>query len=52
MKDKIVSVAEAIALIRSGDTIAISGFVGIGTPEELIEALERRFVETRRLRAT
>jgi propionate CoA-transferase len=44
--DKIVTVDEAIALIRDGDTVSCSGFVGIGTPEYLIAALERRFVET------
>jgi hypothetical protein len=31
---------------RSGDTIASSGFVGVGTPDEIIKALERRFVAT------
>lgn len=46
MKNKIVSAAEAIAIIRSGDTVAVSGFVGAGTPDELIVALERRFLDT------
>ena len=46
MKNKIVSAAEAIAIIRDGDTIAFSGFVGSGTPDELIVAMEKRFVET------
>jgi len=46
MKNKIVSATEAIAIIRDGDTIAFSGFVGSGTPDELIAALEKRFVET------
>jgi len=46
VKNKIVSPAEAIAIIRDGDTIAFSGFVGAGTPEELIAALENRFAET------
>ena len=46
MKNKIVSTAEAIAIIRDGDTIAFSGFVGSGTPDELIAALEKRFTET------
>ncbi|MDM0111998.1 CoA-transferase [Variovorax sp. J22R133] len=45
-KDKIVSADAAIALIRDGDAVSCSGFVGIGTPEALIEALEKRFVET------
>jgi propionate CoA-transferase len=46
MKNKIVSPAEALAIVRDGDTLAFSGFVGSGTPEELIAALEQRFVTT------
>jgi len=46
MKNKIVSAADAIAIIRDGDTVASSGFVGSGTPDELINALEARFVAT------
>ena len=46
MKNKIVSAAEALAIVRDGDTIAFSGFVGTGTPDELIIELERRFLET------
>lgn len=46
MKNKIVPVADAIAIIRDGDTIAFSGFVGTGTPDELIGELEKRFLET------
>ena len=45
-RNKVVSLAEAVALIRGGDTICTSGFVGIGTPDELLAALERRFLET------
>ena len=44
--NKIVTARDAIALIRDGDAVSCSGFVGIGTPEELIGALEQRFVET------
>ena len=47
MRNKIVSSAEAAAIIRNGDTVSISGFVGIGTPDELLIAIERRFLETR-----
>src|SRR3954468_4097840 len=42
---KIVSPDEAVAVIRDGDTVCSSGFVGIGTPDELILALERRFLQ-------
>ena len=43
MRHKITTAAEAAALVRSGDTIATSGFVGIGTPDELLAALAERF---------
>lgn len=46
MRDKRVSAKEAVALINSGDTLATSGFVGTGTPDALLYALERRFLET------
>jgi propionate CoA-transferase len=46
LKHKVTTAADAAAIIRSGDTIATSGFVGIGTPEELLIELERRFLET------
>jgi propionate CoA-transferase len=50
MKNKVVSADEAIAIIRDGDTLANTGFVGDGAPEELIVALERRFVHSGRPR--
>jgi propionate CoA-transferase len=46
MRNKIVSARDAVAVIRPGDTLATSGFVGIGTPDELLAALSARFVET------
>jgi propionate CoA-transferase len=46
MKSKIVTADEAIAVIRSGDTFCNSGFVGNGTPDALLAALERRFMAT------
>jgi propionate CoA-transferase len=46
MKNKIVTAADAVAIIREGDTVACSGFVGSGTPAALIAALEQRFAET------
>ncbi len=42
--NKVVSSAEAIALIRSGDTVATGGFVGNGFAEELAISLEERFL--------
>jgi len=33
-------------LVQSGDTLAISGFVSMGAPEELLSALGRRFEQT------
>ncbi|MGH1487465.1 MAG: acyl CoA:acetate/3-ketoacid CoA transferase [Cellvibrionaceae bacterium] len=46
MKNKLVSADDAVALIQDGDTLCLSGFVGTGTPEDLIAALEKRFLET------
>ena len=37
---KVVTAAEAVRLIREGDTVATGGFVGIGFPEEIAVALE------------
>ncbi len=45
-KNKVVSSAEAVALIRSGDTVATGGFVGNGFAEELAISLEERFLAT------
>lgn len=41
-KNKIVSAADAVRLIRDGDTVATGGFVGIGFPEALAIALKER----------
>jgi propionate CoA-transferase len=42
---KIVSAREAVRLIRDGDTVATTGFVGIGFPENIAVALEELFLE-------
>lgn len=44
VRDKVVSADEAVAIIRSGDMIATSGFVGVGTPDAIFVALEKRFL--------
>jgi hypothetical protein len=41
MKDMIVTADKAVALIHDGDSVCCKSFVGIGTPDELIMALER-----------
>ncbi len=46
MRNKIVSVREAIAIVRDGDTLACSGFGTNGVPEELALALAERFKQT------
>ena len=45
-RNKVISSADAAKVILDGDTVAIGGFVGVGVPEELIVALENRFLET------
>ena len=42
-RGKVVSAAEAVQLIRDGDTVATGGFVGIGFAEEIAIALERLY---------
>lgn len=44
MKDKLIDARAAVQRIRPRDTLCISGFVGTGTPEALIKALEGRFL--------
>ena len=44
--NKIVSAAEAVRLIHDGNTVATSGFVGIGFAEGIAIALEARFLAT------
>lgn len=43
-RGKVVTAQEAVQLVRSGDTIATGGFVGIGFAEEVAIALEKRFL--------
>ncbi len=45
-RGKVVSAQEAVRLVRDGDTIATSGFVGIGFAEEIAIALEALYLST------
>lgn len=42
---KVINALEATRLIKDGDTIGVSGFVGIGHPEAITTAMEKRFLE-------
>jgi propionate CoA-transferase len=46
MRDKVVTAAEAVRLIRDGDSVVVEGFVGQCFAEELTLALEERFLRT------
>jgi propionate CoA-transferase len=44
VRDKVVTAAEAVRLIRDGDWVVVEGFVGQCFAEELTLALEQRFL--------
>lgn len=46
MSTKVLSAADAVALIKDGDMVATGGFVGIGFAENLAVALAERFEKT------
>jgi propionate CoA-transferase len=43
-RNKIVTAAEAVRLIRDGDTVATGGFVGVAFPEAIAVAIEQQFL--------
>jgi propionate CoA-transferase len=45
-RNKVVTAAEAVEVVLSGDTVATGGFVGSGFPEALAVELEQRFLKT------
>ena len=46
MRPAVLTASEAVALIRDGDDLTTSGFVGIGVPEALLAAIETSFLTT------
>ncbi len=46
LQDKALAAEAAAEIVLDGDTVACGGFVGIGVAEELLLALERRFLDT------
>ena len=45
-RDKVITAADAVALIRDGDTVVVEGFAGQCFAEELTLALEARFLKS------
>ena len=45
-RNKIMNADDAVHLIRNGDTVAVSGFVGQSGQEEILSALARRYKST------
>jgi propionate CoA-transferase len=43
---KIISAQDAIAIVQDDDVLATSGYGGNGTADQLLVALEQRFLET------
>lgn len=39
MKNKLITLDEAVSFVKQGDTILVGGFLACGTPEKIIDAL-------------
>jgi propionate CoA-transferase len=46
IRQKVLSPADAVALVRDGDTVCVSGFVSQGAAEAVLKALGERYEET------
>ena len=44
-RNKVVSVQDAVSVVRSHDTVCISGFVTQALPETLLKGLEQRYID-------
>lgn len=45
MKNKLVTMEEALSHVKDGMTVFIGGFLGVGTPEKIIDALVEKGVK-------
>lgn len=45
MKNKLVTMEEAVSHVKDGMTVFIGGFLGVGTPEKIIDALIEKGVK-------
>jgi acyl CoA:acetate/3-ketoacid CoA transferase alpha subunit len=45
-RQKFISAEDAVALVRDGDTVCVSGFVSQGAPEAVLKALGERYENT------
>lgn len=45
MKNKLVTMEEAVSHVKDGMTVLIGGFLGVGTPEKIIDALIEKGVK-------
>ena len=45
-RNKVINAEAAARVVLDGDTVAVGGFVGVGVPEELLAALEARFLRS------
>ena len=43
IRQKVVDAKDAVALVRDGDTVCVSGFVCQGTPEAVLKALGEKY---------
>jgi acyl CoA:acetate/3-ketoacid CoA transferase alpha subunit len=46
VRQKLISASDAVALVRDGDTVCVSGFVTQGAAEAVLKALGKRFENT------
>ncbi|MBT3205331.1 MAG: acyl CoA:acetate/3-ketoacid CoA transferase [Gammaproteobacteria bacterium] len=50
MNNKVITAEQAAEIIKDGQTIATGGFVGIGVPEALLCAIQKRFLKQQKPR--